>query len=261
MIRLVTYADNKMLRALDLCARSAEKNGVDMSFTYQRYMVCGEPGMAGIYKEFYEFNKEVLDQERGGGYWLWKPYVIYLQMLNAKDGDILIYSDAGVEFVNNVNEIISRMDEDIFFFTNGFPHVEWCKGDVFYSIVKPPVVEVRKYDDCIDIISKYQHPETDPKQVQASVIFFKVNQKTRDFVKEWLLYCQMPGFIDDSPSKLPNYPTFAEHRHDQAILTCLQIKYGYKLHWWPTQYSEHIRIPGDNYPVIFNHHRKRDNEW
>jgi hypothetical protein len=78
------------------------------------------------------------------------------------------------------------------------------------------------------------------------------------------LWGQMPGFIDDSPSKLPNYPTFAEHRHDQAILTCLQIKYGYKLHFWPTKYSEHIRHtarPEDNYPTMFNHHRKRDHEW
>jgi hypothetical protein len=101
-------------------------------------------------------------------------------------------------------------------------------------------------------------------QVQASVIFFKVNESTKNFVKEWLLWCQMPGFIDDSPSKLPNYPTFAEHRHDQAILTCLQIKHGYKLHFWPTNYSEHIRhtaLPGDDYPTLFNHHRKRNDQW
>jgi hypothetical protein len=250
MIRLVSYADGKMINALRLCAESASKQGVEQCITYQRYMVCGEPGMHEIYKEFYEFNKSVLDQERGGGYWLWKPYVIYLQMLNAKEGDILIYSDAGVEFVNPVREIIDRMDEDIFFFTNGFLNVEWCKGDVYCNILH----------EFPDLPFEYK----DRKQVQASVIFFKVNQKTRDFVKEWLLWCQMPGFIDDSPSKLPNYPTFAEHRHDQAILTCLQIKYGYKLHFWPTKYSEHIRHtarPEDSYPTMFNHHRKRDSEW
>jgi hypothetical protein len=245
MIRLVSYADDKMIKALRLCAESASKQGVEQCITYQRYMVCCDPGMSAVYKEFYEFNKETLDQERGGGYWLWKPYVMYLQMLNAKDGDILIYSDAGVEFVNPVREIIDRMDEDIFFFTNGFKHDEWCKSDVSWAI-------------CNDSMSREE------KQVQASVIFFKVNQKTRDFVKEWLLWCQMPGFIDDSPSSSPNSKTFAEHRHDQAILTCLQIKYGYKLHFWPTKYSEHIRHtarPEDSYPTMFNHHRKRDSEW
>jgi hypothetical protein len=218
MIRLVSYADDKMIKALRLCAESASKQGVEQGVTYQRYMVCGEPGMTGIYKEFYEFNKETLDQERGGGYWLWKPYVIYLQMLNAKDGDILIYSDAGVEFVNPVSEIIDRMDEDIFFFTNGFPNVEWCKGDVLNSIMPFSLSKgIATLDPSTYGNIEWASDSRDFKQVQASVIFFKVNQKTRDFVKEWLLWCQMPGFIDDSPSKLPNYPTFAEHRHDQAI--------------------------------------------
>jgi hypothetical protein len=67
----------------------------------------------------------------------------------------------------------------------------------------------------------------------------------------------MPGFISDAPSKLPNYETFAEHRHDQAILTCLAIKHGYIIdHWWPTNYSMHLpRSERDSYPVIFNHHQ------
>jgi hypothetical protein len=95
------------------------------------------------------------------------------------------------------------------------------------------------------------------------VIFFKVNQKTRDFVKEWLLWCQMPGFIDDSPSKTPNCATFAENRHDQAILTALAIKHGYTIErWWPTTYSMHLpRSARDGYPVMFNHSRKRNWEW
>lgn len=254
MIRLTTYADERMTKSLELCMSSAKNHGVENVWPYQRYMICGEPGMADMYKEFYNFNKDILDQERGSGYWLWKPYIIYRSMLQCKEGDILIYSDAGVEFVNNVSHIIERMDEDIFFFTNGWPHVEWCKMDCIDAINDVDL----EYTKCGVYAGKEYEKN---KQVQASVIFFKVNQKTKDFVKEWLLYCQMPGFIDDSPSELINYPTFAEHRHDQAILTCLQIKHGYKLHWWPTQYAMHIKVPGDDYPVIFNHHRKRNNEW
>jgi hypothetical protein len=73
----------------------------------------------------------------------------------------------------------------------------------------------------------------------------------------------MPGFIDDSPSMLPNHPEFQEHRHDQAILTCLQIKYQIKAHWWPSTYNLHQRehFPEDTYPPILNHHRKRNWEW
>lgn len=244
MIYGITYADDNMTVSAFKCALSMEKNGVDRSTAYTPATFEGD--------SFHDFNHDILKQERGGGYWAWKPFVIYRDLLNADEGDILIYSDAGVEFVANVNEIISRMDEDIFFFTNGFPHVEWCKGDVL------KIADIKIPTD-----GQYQHLKN-YKQVQASVIFFRVNQKTRDFVKEWLLWCQMPGFIDDSPSKTPNYPTFAEHRHDQAVLTSLQIKYGYKLHFWPTHYSEHIRYtaqPEDRYPTMFNHHRKRNDQW
>jgi hypothetical protein len=238
MIRLVTYSDSKMSKSALLCCQSASKNGVE---------VIWPQNTDTISHEFYLMNSDILRHERGAGYWLWKPYSIYKALLNANEGDVVIYSDAGVEFVANVNEIINRMDEEIFFFTNGWPHIEWCKMDVIKAILPE---------------FKIDGTERNIKQVQASVIFFRVSKKTRDFVKEWLLYSQVPGFIDDSPSKEPNYATFAEHRHDQSILTCLQIKYGYKTHWWPTQYSNHLpRSSEDSYPVMFNHHRKRNNEW
>lgn len=244
MVTLVTYANEIMSISKAKCCGSALKHGIDY---------CLALNTDSISDEFTFFNP-VLKEQRGCGYWLWKPYIIYRSMLSCGEDDILVYSDSGIEFVNSVNHIIDKMDEDIFFFTNGFPHEHWCKGDVIDSII--PSLRPLLY--------KQSDKWVLSPQVQASVIFFKVNQKTKDFVKEWLLYCQMPGFIDDSPSKLSNHAEFAEHRHDQAILTCLQIKYGYKLHFWPTNYSEHIRHtaqPGDNYPTIFNHHRKRNEEW
>jgi len=138
------------------------------------------------------------------------------------------------------------MWDDVFLFGNNWRHVDWCKGDVLDAI----------------------QDATDERQVQASVIFIRKTAESMRFVKEWLLWCQMPGLIDDSPSKTPNYPTFQEHRHDQAILTCLQIKHGYRLHWWPASYSDgafvYDKLPqyaGDDYPVLFNHHRKRNNEY
>ena len=166
-------------------------------------------------------------------------------MYGLKDGDILIYCDTGVKIVNDVNHIINAMDQDIFLFSNGHRHAEWCKGDVWSGILNRP------FDFSLE-------------QVQASVIFFKVNDNTRAFVNEWLKWSCKEGFIDDSPSKESNYPTFAEHRHDQAILTCLQIKYGYKLHWWADVLwyeGQRYRWPDDKYPGIFEHHRKRNGDW
>lgn len=239
MIYGITYTDSNMTISAEKCRLSMMKNGCDDAAVFN-----------DVDFEFKAFNKDIFqDGARGAGcYWLFKPYAIYRSMIYMNDGDVLIYSDAGVEFVNSVHEIINRMDEDIFFFTNGFLHVEWCKGDVIKTILPE---------------FKYDGTERNIKQIQASVIFFRVSKESRDFVKEWLLFCEFPGFIDDAPSKESNYPTFAEHRHDQAILTCVAIKHGYTMdHWWPTFYSNHLpRTERDSYPVLFNHHRKRNNEF
>lgn len=236
MIHLVNYSDERMTISQKLCSESSLKYGVEKVHSYNK----------GDLSHEFQTNNSVLKEDRGAGYWLWKPYVVNKVMTYlCKDGDVLIYSDSGCEWIENVSEITRAMDQDIFFFSNGHQHIHWCKADVWFNILHGKL-------------------EADKQQVQASVIFFKVNQTTRDFVKEWLLWCQMPGYIDDSPSKLPNHPEFAEHRHDQAILTCLQIKYGYKLHWWPDKLwyeSQRYKWPEDKYPSMIKHNRKRNNEY
>lgn len=240
MIYGITYSSGNMDISAKKCVESMERNGVDKAMQKD-----GPRYYRDEDETFWRVNDATLTAERGAGYWLWKPYIIFWAMEYANDGDTLIYSDAGVEFVNHVSHIINRMDQDIFFFSNGWPHYDWCKKMVFDSIIP-------------DFRGQAMRREDMP-QVQASVIFFRVNANTRKFVKEWLLWCQMPGFIDDSPSEGPEYAGFQEHRHDQAILTCLAYKYGYRQHWWPTQYSQHLtRTKEDDYPVMFNHTRKRD---
>ncbi len=227
MIQGITYTDSNMQMSADLCVQSMGKNGVDITSIYRD---------DSIDRVFKTQNWQILSADRGHGFWLWKPYVINRHIDGMADGEILIYSDAGVEFITPVREIIDRMDEDLFFFTNTHPQFHWCKRETMEAM---------------------NAGRNQKGQAQASVIFIKVNQKTRDFIKDWLLWCQMPGLIDDS-KWLEQHREFQDHRHDQAILTNLIYKYGYKMHWWPTAYAEHIRVEGDTYPVMFNHHRKRD---
>lgn len=242
---LVNFADERMTRSQLVCTKAAYENGVDKVFEYTK---------ADISKSFWEFNYDVLKHERGAGYWLWKPYVIQKALYHCNDGDILIYMDAGVKLITDVQHIVEAMDQDLFLFSNGHQHVHWCKADVYEAILP------RNHSGQDSSVYDYR----DQTQVQASVIFIRVSDFTRKFIKEWLLWCQMPGFIDDSPSVSSNHPEFAEHRHDQAVLTCLSKKYGIKLHWWADKLwyeSQRHRWPGDKYPSMWEHHRKRNNEW
>lgn len=252
MIRLVTYSDQNMTISRERCIKSALSHGVDSVHEWDNFMMQET--------EFYQLNQDIFQEgARGAGcYWLFKPFVIYKALLDMTESDVLCYADAGIEFINDVSHIINVMDEDVFLFGNNWDHVEWCKMDVVKKINYSYLEKEGFWNSDYDTL----------KQVQASVIFIRPTQKAKEFIKEWLCYCMMPGLIDDSPSKVPNYPTFSDHRHDQAILTCLAIKYEIMRHWWPASYSNGAFVydkieqyKSDNYPVMFNHTRKRNNEY
>ena len=243
MIHGITFATDNMSKSLEKCAMSLRHHGCATVDIFS-------PNHSQLF--FLEkYNRETMEQERGAGYWLWKPWIINHTLLFTEIGDYIVYADAGVEVINNLNFIIDRMgDQDVWLFGNKWAHIDWCKADVIKKIIGLPYQNISTY-----------------KQAQASVIIVRNTPTARAFIKEWLLWCQMPGLIDDSPSKTPNWSTFQEHRHDQAILTTLAIRDNIPLHWWPASYNNgSFAYPKDGYetdkyPVLFNHHRKRNNEY
>lgn len=274
---LLTFSDESMSRSAQLCIESAARvGGVDDSLRWYHGDL--------VATSFYADNIDILNQPRGLGYWAWKPFIIWALMDNrltgrqfiensitkVKDGDILIYSDAGVEFIAPVSHIINRMDQDIFLFGNNWEHAHWCKRDVIEAVYGKSWLHNQIRETFEPAFNDELVWARFSKQVQASVIFFRVSDYTRAFVKEWLDWCLFEGgrLIDDSPSRLPNHPEFQEHRHDQAILTTLAYREGIKLHWWPGVYLPDDRVyeklpcyASDTYPPLFRHHRRRNHEW
>jgi len=269
---LVTFSDFSMNRAAVLCMNSATIQGVD----YVGYWPHDKPsnhsrrrGTGLKQTTFYKHNEVLLSQPRGLGYWAWKPYIIEKSMRSLSDGDILIYSDAGVEFIAPVSHIIERMDQDVFLFGNNWPHYAWCKRDVVDEVWLKSTAS-----SLVDAMDYHSTWDRFNKQVQASVIFFRVSDYSRTFVAEWLKWCLFEGgrLIDDSPSRAANHPEFQENRHDQAILTTMAYREGLRLHYWPSVYNRggspvfiYEKLPeyaGDDYPSpLFSHHRLRDWEW
>lgn len=245
MIKLITFCDDRMTVSATKCAQSAMKLGADGYSIWT---------MNDLSAEFKETMADVLKHERGAGWYCWKPYIVHREMCRLQDGDILVYCDAGNEWISNMRQAIAAMDQDILFFGNGWKHEEWCKMDVL-SAITPDYMKSshRLIDACRE----------NNQQVQASTFFVRVTPDTRRFIREWYAWSILPGMIDNDPSILPNVPTFSEHRWDQSVLTCLQIKYGYRLHWFPSTTNMHRREQFANikYPALFWHHRKRNDEW
>jgi len=160
---------------------------------------------------FYLENKKILDEKKGAGYWLWKPYIIYETLLSLNDGDILFYQDIGdqvdlgiFEYLeNNINN-----EKYCLVLENKFNHGEWTKRDCFH------------YMGCDE---EYYWSSN---QVEAGASAWYRNNESINFCIQWLDYCKMHDILGDEPNTCgkENLPGFKDHRHDQSILTNLVLK-------------------------------------
>ena len=169
-------------------------------------------------------NKNILRQNKGNGYWLWKPHFIQKSLNCLHWGDFLFYCDSGSYFIQPITpiiDIILETGQDIIAFE--LDHIEraWTKRDTFLLM------------DCD--IPKY----SESKQRLGGFIMFRKTKFTMNFVAEFLSYVQDERLITDLENQChyPNYLGFREHRHDQSIFSLLTKKHDLKAYRDPSQFG------------------------
>lgn len=199
---------------------------------------------ADIDKNFAQQYQSILNQPRGCGYWLWKPYFIskYLDQMN--DSDVLFYSDSGSDFLKNIRPILNRCRDD----DNGLLSFELAGKHKERQYTKRDLFIAMKQDTC-----EY----TDTDQVMASFIVIRKNKFTIEFMKEYMRYACDEHLITDTKSKTPNYPEFIDHRHDQSIYSLLCKRYDVTRADDPTQWGQkHKQAPASSQYIW---HRRNNN--
>jgi len=159
------------------------------------------------------FHK-VFNEKRGGGYWLWKPYIIHKTLNNMNNGDILVYCDAGCVINNNDNtkekfiEIFNDLNNDRYnMLLNVYGDNEkmWSKG------------EALKYHGVYNndkILNEGQY--------EGGRIILIKNDITMEIINKWWETAKnQPQLFDDSKSIIPNKKEFKENRHDQTNISIL----------------------------------------
>jgi hypothetical protein len=201
-----------------------------------------------IDQDFYEKNKHILDQRRGVGYWLWKPYFIKKVYDLLDDGDYLFYIDSGTSIVKPLDALYELCDKNngtlLFENRDGNPHKQiwlndqWTKGDCF----------TKMYCDNARYYKGYQ--------CSANLQLYKKNDFNTKFINDYLTYAEDEDILTDKPNTLSkNQPDFIDHRHDQSILSLLAIKCGVKLQPSPSECGEGTRPTGCPYDTVLWHHR------
>ena len=184
---------------------------------------------------FFLRNQKILQQERGAGYWIWKPYIILKTLNKVAKNDWVIYSDVGKPFRRNdpnrcgnnkIGNVMNVSFDALIDFADqqsGFtpgtwvPHYgnakKWTKRDCFVGM------------GC-------DYPEYhNSGQLIASYSCWSNTEASRKFLTQWLNWCQMEAIVTDATNVYgkPNFAEFSDHRHDQSICTNLTIKNKIKL--------------------------------
>jgi hypothetical protein len=167
-------------------------------------------------KKFWNIHSIFIkNNKRGYGYWLWKPYIILKTMNTMKNGDILLYADAGCEIdYRNTNKM--NILKKYFKLVKKYKIIFSYTGQKEYKYNKMDLIKKLNMTD-----DKYSYTQ----QRQSTVLLFLICNKTRNFVNEWYKIACNYHLIDDSPSINKNIDGFIEHRHDQSIFSLLSKKY------------------------------------
>lgn len=214
MIAVVNYANESYKGTQHYCTTSAYKYGADVVYEY---------GPNDIDEGFYNKNKHILDQKRGGGYWLWKPYVICKVLDKISYGDYIFYADSGSYFVNDIIPLIKCMEkheDDIISFSLPFIEKQWTKKEIFC------------FFDCVG-----DKEISETCQRIATFIVLKKTERTVRIMKRYLEAAESSDLITDKLDSNIQESDFIENRHDQSIFSVLAKLENIPVYKDPSEYG------------------------
>lgn len=162
--------------------------------------------------QFWADNAGILEQPRGAGYWLWKPYILLEKLREVGPNDIVVYNDVGrytpgsfslfPEFPHAALELCARLPKR---HIHGFSNNWGVQGHYTKR-------------DCLILMDADNDIMLKAPQIAASLLIYMPTEENFSFLEHWLELARNPQLLTDTPDELDKpYPFFVDHRHDQAI--------------------------------------------
>lgn len=205
MIHLISYGNKLYNKAKIRLRKEAEKtNWFDSIKIYSPW---------DLSKEFREKYKNILNQKRGAGYWIWKLDIIKNRLRDISDNDFLIYLDAGCSINAKGKErfyeyidLLKNSDEGIISFE--MQHLEkiWTTKQIFHYFNLEPETEIGNKGQYI-----------------GGILIMKKNKKLLYLFNQYeKLLERNKQLITDFYNKKNQNKYFKDNRHDQSILSLLR---------------------------------------
>lgn len=220
---LITYATKNFKKQSISLGISALHNGFD---AFKRF------DLGSIDLTFFNRNSETFNFARGGGYWLWKPYIIAATLNESRESEVVCYVDSGVRLLaigDSLNDLVQDDKIHVWKESNGIIE-QWTEPSVLEKL------DIRESDKKLPII-------------WAGAIISRNTEIFKWITNEWLTLAQDPELL--RPESLKGYSKtgdFIWHRHDQSLLSILVCKY-------PEHFAVHSKNIGPEMDIIFDRHR------
>lgn len=212
----IAYADKKMAYSLQRIGKQARQLGL-----FDEVALWTPEDLPAYVKE-----SELMKHSYGGGYWAWKPVIIYETLQKYEEGTVVCYIDAGCTLRkhdewNMFFDIMRDKEFLCFHYKDYMP--EWERfGSTSTKIKHWTKKESLHFLD--NYIGTGEYRETN--KVMGGILFVK--GKKNPIIRDWMdISLNHPKVIlDPDLSRLDEeYDFFAQHKHDQPVLTALVYKY------------------------------------
>ncbi len=204
-VHLIAYGNDRFNKSKRRLHAEAEKYGLFSTISIY------EP--ADLCNVFRGYFQNVLDQRRGGGYWIWKFYAIRDALEKANEGEYVFYLDSGSSILpktqNRFWQYLLMLERSNYSFLahNSGPY----KEEYFISGPLISLFGLRNEKKFLDSV-----------QISAAFILMKKNSDSIRLLDIALKILHLDqNLVTDFYGNCCTTPTFKENRHDQSIFSVL----------------------------------------
>jgi hypothetical protein len=213
LYHLITYATDRYIYASSTLLISAVQSGA-----FDRVRLYGQEDLDPLYLRR---NERILNQPKGAGYWIYKPYILLHYLYNiAGPGDVVCYLDSTYLFTGSFRNVLDRI-------TSNPGHIGLLQGNNRPDLENYSFLEIRyTKKDAFLILDADKEAIKASEQYWGGLVAVESSFTSIQFVSAWYTFVQDERAVSDETSVLQEEDeAFIVHRHDQSIISLLAKKW------------------------------------
>ncbi|MCX2477767.1 hypothetical protein OQY15_01620 [Pedobacter sp. MC2016-15] len=204
---IITYGDDAYRKQREFLAQTALSS---QFFDNIRIFTPDDIG-----HEFIEQVEETIKMPKGGGYWLWKPYIIKQTLDSIDEDDILVYCDAGCMVNDSGRKRFEEYLEMLRLSTTGTVDFELPLEE--FRFTKKEIFDY--FDTPAESINS--------NQLMATVVLLRKCAHSVMLVNEWYeTACDNPFLFTDEIIVNTQHPDYQANRYDQSVFSIIRKQNG-----------------------------------